>query len=163
VASLSIDQFILDATGDERIVFEQRKNGPGEVALLFGVDVLKQRIVDLDEPQWEGYLFPSERSSTGHIAPQTVTNRFRQLAVDAGITVEGEPPTAKMGRRFWYTTYNEAVKEMLAGLEGVAADQGSSSTKIVEQNYLSEAEKRRYRRESMRDELSQVFGINLSS
>ena len=163
VASLSIDQFILDATGDERIVFEQRKNGPGEVALLFGVDVLKQRMVDLDEPQWEGYLFPSERSSTGHIAPQTVTNRFRQLAVDAGITVEGEPPTAKMGRRFWYTTYNEAVKEMLAGLEGVAADQGSSSTKIVEQNYLSEAEKRRYRRESMRDELSQVFGINLSS
>ena len=157
VASLLMDQFVLD-DGDDRIVFETRKNGPGEVALLFGVDVLKQRIVDLDEPGWEGYLFPSSRSSTGHIAPQTVTNRFRQLAVDAGVTVEGEPPTAKMGRRFWYTTYNEAVKEMLAGLEGVAADQGSASAEIVSQNYLSEAEKRRYRRESMRDELRTVFG-----
>ena len=158
VASLSIDQLVLDDAGDERIVFEQRKNGPGEVALLFGVDVLKQRIVDLDGPGWEGYLFPSKRSSTGHITPQTVSNRFRQLAVDVGVTVEGEPPTAKMGRRFWYTTYNEAVKQMMEGLEGIAADQGSSSTEIVSQNYLSEAEKRRYRRESMRDELSEVFG-----
>jgi len=157
VASLSIDQFMLDDGDDERIIFEQRKNGPGEVALLFGVDVLKQRVVDLDEPGWEGYLFPSSRSSTGHITPQTVTNRFRELSVDAGVTVEGEPPTAKMGRRFWYTTYNEAVKEMLAGLEGVAADQGSASAEIVSQNYLSEAEKRRYRRESMHQELSKVF------
>ena len=63
-----------------------------------------------------------------------------------------------MGRRFWYTTYNEAVKQMMAGLEGIAADQGSSSTEIVSQNYLSEAEKRRYRRESMHEELSEVFG-----
>jgi uncharacterized protein affecting Mg2+/Co2+ transport len=87
-----------------------------------------------------------------------VTNRFKQLAEVAGVTVEGELPTAKMGRRFWYTTYNEAVKQMMEGLEGIAADQGSSSTEIVSQNYLSEAEKRRYRRESMQDELTEVFG-----
>ena len=49
-----------------------------------------------------------------------------------------------------YTTYNEAVKQMMEGLEGIAADQGSTSTEVVSQNYLSEAEKRRYRRESMR-------------
>ena len=63
-----------------------------------------------------------------------------------------------MGRRFWYTTYNEAVKQMMEGLEGIAADQDSASTEVVSQNYLSEAEKRRYRRESMRDELNVVFG-----
>jgi hypothetical protein len=69
-----------------------------------------------------------------------------------------------MGRRFWYTTYNEAVEQMMKGLEGIAADQGSSSTEIVSQNYLSEAEKRRYRREAMRDELNNVFSDhNLSS
>ena len=158
VASLTLDQFVLDDGEANRIVFEQRKNGPGEVAVLFGVNVLKQRIVDLDDPGWSGYLFPSTRSSTGHISPQTVTNRFRRLAGDAGISVEGELPTAKMGRRFWYTTYNEAVKQMMEGLEGIAADQGSSSTEIVSQNYLSEAEKRRYRRESMRNELNEVFG-----
>jgi len=157
VASLTLDQFVLDDDEDNRIIFEQRKNGPGEVAVLFGVDVLKQRIVDVDEPGWDGYLFPSTRSSSGHITPQTVTNRFKQLAEAAGISVEGETPTAKMGRRFWYTTYNEAVKQMMEGLEGIAADQGSSSTEIVSQNYLSEAEKRRYRRDSMRDELKGVF------
>ena len=158
VASLTLDQFVLDDDEDNRIVFEQRKNGPGEVAVLFGVDILKQQIVDLDEPDWDGYLFPSARSSSGHITPQTVTNRFKQLAEVAGVTVEGATPTAKMGRRFWYTTYNEAVKQMMEGLEGIAADQGSSSTEIVSQNYLSEAEKRRYRRESMCDELNEVFG-----
>jgi len=47
---------------------------------------------------------------------------------------------------------------MMEGLEGIAADQGSSSTEVVSQNYLSEAEKRRYRRESMHDELNVVFG-----
>jgi len=160
VASLTLDQFVLDDDEDNRIVFEQRKNGPGEVAVLFGVDVLKQRIVDLNGPSWDGYLFSSDRSSTGHITPQTVSNRFNQLAETAGVTVEGATPTAKMGRRFWYTTYNEAVKQMMEGLEGIAADQGSSSTEIVSQNYLSEAEKRRYRREAMRDELDEVFRGN---
>ena len=158
VASLSIDQFELSDDQDNRIVFEQRKNGPGEVAVLFGVDILKQRIVDLDDSSWEGYLFPSGRSSSGHITPQTVTNRFKRLAAATGVTVEGEIPTAKMGRRFWYTTYNEAVKQMMEGLEGIAADQGSSSTEVVSQNYLSEAEKRRYRREAMFNEMSDVFG-----
>ena len=157
VASLTLDQFVLDDDEGNRIVFKQRKNGPGEVAVLFGIDVLKQRILDLDEPKWEGYLFPSSRSSSGHITPQTVTNRFKQLAETAGITVGGVRPTAKMGRRFWYTTYNEAVKQMMEGLEGIAADQGSSSTEIVSQNYLSEAEKRQYRRDAMREELRKVF------
>ena len=118
--------------------------------------MLNQRIVDLDSPNWDGYLFPSSRSSSGHTAPQTVNQRFKRLAEGAGVTVEGKTPTAKMGRRFWCTTYNEAVKQMIEGLEGIAADQGSSSTEVVSQNYLSEAEKRRYRRESMRDELSIV-------
>jgi len=158
VASLTLDQFVLGDGEDNRIVFDQRKNGPGEVAILFGVDVLKQRIIDLEESGWDGHLFPSERSASGHITPQTVSNRFKQLAEAAGVTVVGETPTAKMGRRFWYTTYNEAVKKMMEGLEGITADQGSSSTEIVSQNYLSVAQKRRYRRESMRDELNVVFG-----
>ena len=120
--------------------------------------MLNQRIVDLEGPNLDRYLFSSNRSSSGHIAPQTVNQRFKRLAEDAGATVEAKTPTAKMGRRFWYTTYNEAVKQMMEGLEGIAADQDSASTEVVSQNYLSEAEKRRYRRESMRDELNVVFG-----
>ena len=63
----------------------------------------------------------------------------------------------------WIGIRLSRVKEMLAGLEGVAADQGSASAEIVLQNYLSEAEKRRYRRESMREELSMVFAEGSST
>jgi len=28
----------------------------------------------------------------------------------------------QVGQRFWYTTYNEAIKQMMEGLEGIAAD-----------------------------------------
>jgi hypothetical protein len=74
------------------------KNGPSEVGVLFGVDILKQRIVDLDGSGWEGYLFPSGRSLSGHITPQTVSNRFKRLAATTGVTVGGETPTAKIGQ-----------------------------------------------------------------
>lgn len=158
VASLTFDQFVLSDGEDNRIVFQQRKNGPGEVTVLFGAEVLNQRVADLTGADWDGYLFPSSRSSTGHITATTVTNRFKSLASDAGVTVEGKVPTAKMGRRFWYTIYNEAVKEMMEGLEGIADDQGSSSAEIVSKNYLSDAEKRRYRREAMQEQLESVFG-----
>ena len=142
---------------DSYMAFEERKNGPGEVTLLFGVETLQRRIMDLDSPSWNGYLFPSTQSSTGHITAKTVNARFKRLAETAGVTVEGDTPTAKMCRRFWYSTYNEAVKSMMEGLEGIAADQGSASTEVVANNYLSEAEERRYRRDSMRQQLESVF------
>ena len=142
---------------DSYMVFEERKNGPGEVTLLFGVETLQRRIMDLDSSDWNGYLFPSTQSASGHITAKTVNARFKRLAEAAGVTVEQETPTAKMCRRFWYSTYNEAVKEMMEGLEGIAADQGSASTEVVANNYLSEAEERRYRRDSMRRQLESVF------
>ena len=70
VASLTVDHFVLGNGEANRIVFEQGKNGPGEVAVLFGVGVLNLRVVDLTHPGWSGYLFPSTRSSTGHISPR---------------------------------------------------------------------------------------------
>jgi len=95
--------------------------------------VLNQRIVDLDGPNWDGYLFASSRLSTDHIAPQTVNQRFKRLAGDAEVTVKAKTPAAQMGRRSWHTTYNEAAKQMMEGLEGIAADQGSASTEVVSQ------------------------------
>jgi len=142
---------------DSYMVFEERKNGPGEVTLLFGVDAAQRRLQQLYFDGWRGYLFPSTRSTTGHISAKTVNARFKRLAERAGVTVDGQTPTAKMCRRFWYSTYNEAVKTMMEGLEGIAEDQGSASTEVVAKNYLSEAEERRYRRESMHKELAAVF------
>ena len=52
---LARSEFVLN-DGDDRIVFEERKNGPGEVTLMFGVGTLQQRIIDLDEPSWSGHI-----------------------------------------------------------------------------------------------------------
>lgn len=156
LASLDASQLVLSGD-DPHISFEARKNGPGTVALLYGVDAIAERIDTLSDDDWNGALFPSSRSSTGHIARETVNRRFKRLARDAGVTVDGETPTAKLCRRFWYTTYQEAVEEMLSQLEGVAADQGSKSADVVMSNYLSEERRRSFRRQAMRERLATVF------
>ncbi|KTG26890.1 tyrosine-type recombinase/integrase [Haloferax profundi] len=154
----SLDASQLSLTGDDpHISFEARKNGPGTVALLYGVDAVADRIDVLSADDWNGFLFPSSRSKTGHIARETVNRRFKRLADDANVTVDGETPTAKLCRRFWYTAYQEAVDDMLSQLEGVAADQGSKSTEVVMSNYLSEERRRSFRRQAMREKLAAVF------
>jgi len=64
VASLHVSQFVFDTENDDGsysddyIEFEERKNGPGTVNLMFGVDAVQDRIADLEGPGWNGYLFP---------------------------------------------------------------------------------------------------------
>ncbi|RDZ50170.1 integrase, partial [Haloferax sp. Atlit-4N] len=110
-----------------------------------------------DRENWNGYLFPSRSSSTGHVSVSTIRRRFNQLADTAGVVVDGDTPTPKMGRRFWYSAYQEAVGEVLEGLEGVAEDQGSSSTEVVLRNYLSREQERKARRRRMYEKLQAAF------
>lgn len=163
VASLHVSQLVLDEAGDERIEFEERKNGPGSVALMFGTDALEERVLGLDGDGWSGYLFPSSRSASGHITAATVNNRFKRLCERVGVTVDGDTPTAKMGRRFWYTTYKDAIDDLVTRLEGVAADQGSASAEVVVSNYLSDEALRQYRRDAMRETLATVFETDAPS
>lgn len=161
VAALKVSQLSLSGN-DPHIEFgDERKNGPGTVALIYGVDELAARIDALEDrgPEWTGYLFPSARSSTGYITGDTVQARFRKIADRANVRVYGDPPTSKMGRRFWYTTYNKAVNDLLDNLDVIAAEQGSSDPSVVLKNYLSEAERRKYRREFMRKRLADAFEV----
>jgi len=64
-------QFVLDISTDEvpYITFEERKNGPGEVSLLYGKEVLEDRIDDVRRSRGvDGYLFPSPHASGGPIS-----------------------------------------------------------------------------------------------
>jgi len=81
------------------ITFEERKNGPGEVSLLYGKKVLEDRFaIFADYEDWDGYLFPSPHASGGPISRWTVWNRFTQLAERAGLPDEigGVSPSPKM-------------------------------------------------------------------
>ena len=158
VAGLHVSQLALEGD-DPHIYFEERKNGPGTVALLYGRETLADRIDGLGsaDREWAGYLFPSRQAASGHVVGETIQARFQRIAERAGVRVRGECPTSKMGRRFWYTAYANAQKQLLENLDAIAADQGSSDASVVLKNYLSEAERRQYRREYMREALAEAF------
>lgn len=162
VAALHHSQFVLDKLDTEvpYIDFEVRKNGPGQVSLLYGRDVLEDQLSELaDDEHWNGYLFPSTASQTGHRSRQTILNWFNDLAERAGLPTEidGEKPVPQMGRRFWYDAYSSALDIVLEGVDEIAAEQGSSSPDVVLQNYLSDERLRTLRRDHMRKRLADAF------
>jgi len=162
VASLHRSNAVLDEAAAEvpYLDFDDRKNGPGQVSLLFGVAALRDRIAALaDRPDWNGYLFPSTQSASGHVSTQTVRNRFDALVASASLPAEidGRKPIPQMGRRFWYDAYSSSLEVVTDGLEAVAAEQGSSSPEVVLRNYLSEERARKLRREHMRERLADAF------
>jgi integrase len=160
LASLHQRQINL-VTDDPHIEFEERKNGPGTVSIIYGLDELADQIADLsDEETWNGYVFPSERAASGHRSADTIRDRFKRLADRAGVRIRGETPQPKMGRRFWYDTYLEAMGTLQEQLDEIAGDQGSASSDVVERNYISEERRRAFRRKHMREKLEQAFVSN---
>ena len=161
VAALHQSQVVLEPEDDvPYIAFEERKNGPGEVSILYGQEVAEERIIELgNREKWNGYLFPSKRSASGHITRQTVLNRFDDLASRAGLpeTIAGQKPVPQMGRRFWYDSYSATQEAILGEIGEIAAEQGSASAEVVLQEYLSVERRRTLRREHMRDRLAVAF------
>jgi integrase len=161
VAGLHADQFVLDPDdGVPYVAFDERKNGPGEVSLLYGQRALEERLAaGADDPDWDGYLFPSPNASREHVSRWTVWKRFDRLADRAGLPdeIDGVSPSPKLGRRFWYDAYSSSLDVVLESLDEIAAEQGSSSPEVVLQNYLSDSRARRLRRSYMRDRLAEAF------
>lgn len=144
---------------DPYIAFDERKNGPGTVTLVYGAETATARIADLEAPAWNGSLFPSDRSASGHRDDSTLRRWFHDLADRAGIPeyVDGDKRKPHMGRRFWYTTYTSTMTDVLSHVSDVASEQGSASAQVVWDEYLSEEEKRSLRREFMQERLAEVF------
>jgi len=162
VAALHVDQLVLDpdAAPGPYIHFEERKNGPGSVAMLYGVQAARERIADLaDREDWDGYLFPSTRSQSGHVSSTTIRQWFDDLCVEARIPAEikGSKPVPQMGRRFWYDRYTSTLEDLLEHAGEVAAEQGSASAEVVLRDYLSEERRRELRRQAMREKLADAF------
>ena len=162
VASLHASQIHRDVPDDDvpYIHFDNRKNGPGEVSVLFGLGILDERIVEIAEDEgWTGYLFPSSLGDDPHITRDTVRNRFQSLVSRADLPdqIGGERPSPQLCRRFWYDTYSSVLEGVLDGVEEIAAEQGSTDPQVVMQNYLSDSRARQLRREFMREQLADIF------
>lgn len=158
VAALHEDQLRLDGE-DPRIEFDdERKNGPGTVAVIYGREALEahlDRLAADSDPS--GYVFPSSVSATGHRSTDTLRNRFARLAEAADVRVAGERPTPKHGRRFWYDAYLDAQGELVDRLAEIAPEQGSASAEVIADHYIPEERKRSLRRELMADRLAAAF------
>ncbi|AWB28487.1 tyrosine-type recombinase/integrase [Halococcoides cellulosivorans] len=144
------------------VAFDERKNGPGTVAVIYGADVARDRIVTLvEDDDWNGYLFPSDRSASGHRTRGTIGDWFDDLADRAGLPEEinGREPIPQMARRFWYDRYSDTVEQLVEHqISEIAEEQGSASADVVWQDYLEEDRRRELRREFMREKLSEAFG-----
>ncbi|WP_206731804.1 tyrosine-type recombinase/integrase [Halorubrum amylolyticum] len=157
LATLHVENVELQAESPY-LSFNTRKNGPGTVALIYGEDVLEDRIARLSNQQgWDGYLFPSPDARRDHLTGETLNRRFKSIAARADVRVRGELPTSKMGRRFWYSAYADAVEVVIERLQSVAHEQGSSDPMVVFRNYLSEEKRREYLRDAMYDRLAEAF------
>jgi len=157
LATLHVDNVELQAESPY-LSFNTRKNGPGTVALIYGQDVLEDRVVRLSDRQgWDGYLFSSPNGRRNHVTGETLNRRFKSIATRADVRVCGELPTSKMGRRFWYSAYADAVEIVIERLQSVAHEQGSSDPMVVFRNYLSEGKRREYLRDAMYDRLAEAF------
>lgn len=157
LATLHVENVELQAESPY-LSFNTRKNGPGTVALIYGEDVLEDRIARLSNQQgWDGYLFPSPDARRDHLTGETLNRRFKSIAARADVRVRGELPTSKMGRRFWYSAYADAVEIVIERLQTAAHEQGSSDPMVVFRNYLSEEKRREYLRDAMYDRLAEAF------
>lgn len=156
VASLHSSQLRLEEA--PYLDFEERKNGAGQVSIIYGEDVLRDRLDQFDD-DWSGYLFPSSVSNSGHVTGETINARFQRLCEHAGVTLEGKRPTSHACRRFWYRSYQSAMSNLLEVMQEAAADQGASSADVVVQDYLGESSRREFRHDAMREQLAAVFEV----
>jgi integrase len=163
VAQLHVSQFALEGD-DPHIAFDDRKNGPGTVAIHYGVHTVSDRIDQLAAADdWQGYLFPSPTKSNQRVHSDTITNRFKRLADRADVSVDGQLATPRTARRFWYSTYSSAMVDIRAEMDAIADEQGAQSGTVVWEQYLSEADRRRRRRQAMASKLTDAFGAENST
>lgn len=158
VAALHEDQLQFD-TETPYIEFDERKNGPSTVNVTYGVHDAKVRVARLRSDDWNGYLFPSDRSETGHVGRGTILRWFQEdIAKRAGIEdVEGMKPAPKMARKYWYDAYSSIFTDVLEHIQEIAREQGSESAGVVWKNYLTEERRRELRRDLMREKLAEAF------
>lgn len=157
--AIHVDQFDFDAD-DPKIVFEDedRKNGQGEVTLMFGLDALASLLDKrARQPDWNGCLFPSDDDERPALCGKTMRKRFTNLCRKAGVTIDGEVPTPKQGRSFYYNILADAETDLLEFAAKAAQEQGGVDATSVRDYYLTEERRRHYRRVFFRQRIRQIL------
>jgi hypothetical protein len=116
---------------------DDRKNGPSLVPIILCQDFIEQwvRLVET-VPSNDTALFPSENSDDGARSTQWVRNTVAAIGERVDETLRnGEKPTPKHFRNFWYTEYTTAYAEFRRDNDFAASAQGSQSARIPSTSY----------------------------
>ena len=137
---------------------EDRKNGCGEVSLLFGLDSLAN-LVDKRARQsdWNGYLFPSPKDGRSFLCAKQAREKFKHLCRRANVTIEGSVATPKHGRSFYYNIMADAETDILEMAAEIADEQGATDPSSVRDYYLTPERRQRYRRIFFRVRIREVL------
>lgn len=135
-----------------------RKNGQGTVTLMFGLDALADLLDERDnQSNWNGYLYPSNNNERSFLCTKQMRERFKKLCEKAEVTIEGEDPTPKHGRSFYYNILADAETDLLEMAGELAKEQGASDPKSVREYYLTSERRRWYRRVFVRHRIRQIL------
>jgi len=116
---------------------DERKNGPSLVPIILCQDFIEQWVRFVKTVPDNGTaLFPSDDSDDGARSTQWVRDTVRAIGERVDETLRnGEKPTPKHFRNFWYTEYTAAYSEFRRDNNFAASAQGSQSDRIPISSY----------------------------
>lgn len=102
-----------------------------------------------EDPNWPGYLIPSDEGEDPYLTSDQARRQFKKLCRKANVRIDGELGTPQNGRAFAYNQWGKAETELLERAGKIAEKLGSVDAATVRDDYLT--------REVRRDFLHSYF------
>lgn len=158
---IKIEDLRLDRE-DAYIVFDSdRKTSAATVPIMAGLEIIEEWIEYIQTLDYTSgvWLFPSKLSQDGSRPPGWINNRFDELVNKANVSFpDGNKPTPKDLRAFWYKRFTDAQLAWLSHLDQIAEIQGVSSSRIINDHYISDQKQRDHFLLFARECFVEVFG-----
>jgi hypothetical protein len=134
------DAFVLDTEVPHMTFSDARKNGPGRMPLVIGVEFVRSYFETLEQdPSYNGAILPSDQSADGARSTQWVRDKIAAIGERTDATLpNGDKPTPKHFRQFWYTRFIETYSEWLDRADDVASIRGASSGRVAAEAYFGD-------------------------
>lgn len=159
-----VSQMRLDQDDPHILFDDDRKTDAATVPIMAGAEVIEAWIEEIKtKDHWDGkWLFPSKKSRDGSRSSGWVNNTIERIVKRASVTFpDGEEPTPKSFRSFWYDHYADARQAWLDSLKSLADEQGVSSAKIIDLHYMTDKGERDHFRKFAQSYFSAAFGEEL--
>lgn len=142
------------------VEYPQRKNGPGEVALLVNAEFLEGYVEYMNKKynEWNGKLLPSENSESGSRVGDTINNWLDALCKTANVKLEnGETPNIQNVRQTWHTNYFRALRHVKIHTTITAKEQDTETVETVGESYVPTEEEQHTIRQFVKSDFQELL------